>query len=293
MAEPGTKYPPELYVRFRQTPSSGDDDTLPLGRERQRAPSCCPQGAAALDSKNGSPTTDACEPEGERHLAARRMVNPQRKGRERQLAPRCCPQRAAALDSRNGSPAALARGAVFLDRDGVINNDGYYVNAPEDFELLPGAAAAIRKLNDAGIPVIVITNQGGVALEYIGARDLDAIHDRMDELLALEGAHVDAVYAALAHPDGKSKELCKVSEYRKPAAGMLYQAADDFGIDLARSVMVGDTTTDVAAGLNAGCKALLVKTGFGGSDGRSPAKPDAIVKDLAAAVDWILDKPNA
>jgi len=182
-----------------------------------------------------------------------------------------------------------AGAAAFLDRDGVINDDADYVNAPDDFKLLPGAAGAIRRLNEAGLLVVVITNQGGVALEYIDIDALDAIHDRMDELLTSEGAHVDAVYAALAYPDGTVKALRKASVFRKPAAGMLLRAADDLGIDLGRSVMVGDTTTDVAAGQSAGCRTLLVETGFGGRDRRSPATPDAIVADLPAAVDWILE----
>jgi len=170
----------------------------------------------------------------------------------------------------------------------VINNDGDYVNTVDDFVLLPGAAAAIRRLNNAGIPVIVITNQGGVALEYITVDDLDAIHDEMDRQLAMEEAHVDAVYAALAHPDGSVRELRKESPFRKPGSAMLFQAADDLALDLTRSVVVGDTTTDTQAGRSAGCRTVLVRTGFGGKDGRANATPDVVVADLAAAVEWIL-----
>lgn len=191
-------------------------------------------------------------------------------------------------DGGRGGHGSL-RPAAFLDRDGVVNNDGDYVNTVEDFELLPGAAAAIRRLNEAGIPVVIITNQGGVALEYITREELDRIQEKMDRLLEEADAYVDAVYAALAHPEGKVKELRKSSRYRKPAAGMIYQAADDLGLDLARSVMVGDTTTDIAAGASAGCKTILVRTGFGGRDGRSPVPSDLVVDDLAGAVDWVLE----
>jgi histidinol-phosphate phosphatase family protein len=183
-----------------------------------------------------------------------------------------------------------ARAAVFIDRDGVINDDGDYVNTAEDFELYPGVADAIRRLNDNGWLVIVVTNQGGVALEYTTLEELDAIHSKMVRLLDRVGAHVDAIYAALAFPDGTIPELRLESPYRKPGAGMLYQAQDDLGIDLPRSFLVGDTTTDIAAGKNAGCTAILVRTGFAGSDRRAPARPDHVVADLSAAVDLILKR---
>ena len=179
--------------------------------------------------------------------------------------------------------------AAFLDRDGVINNNGHYVNSQEDFQLLPGAAAAIRRLNEAGLPVVVVTNQGSVALEYLTLDELGRIHDAMDTLLAAEGAHVDAVYAALTYPSGTIPELTRESHYRKPSPGMLEQARDDLGIDLARSTMVGDATTDILAGQRAGCRTILVKTGFAGEDGWTEADPDHVVADLAAAVDLILD----
>jgi len=178
--------------------------------------------------------------------------------------------------------------AVFLDRDGVINDDGDYVNCAEDFELLPDTAQAIRRLNEAGLPVVVVTNQGGVALEYRSVEELDAIHAKMARLLAVESAHVEAIYGALAFPEATIPELRLVSRFRKPGTGMLYQASDDLAIDLTQSTIVGDTTTDVAAGKNAGCTAILVRTGLGGRDKRSDALPDLTVDDLPAAVEWIL-----
>jgi histidinol-phosphate phosphatase family protein len=184
--------------------------------------------------------------------------------------------------------ASDTRGAAFLDRDGVINDDQDYVNTPAEFALLPGAACAIRRLNDAGVPVVVVTNQGGVAFGYLSVADLDSVHDEMDRQLAKEGAHVDAVYAALAHPEGSVRELRRESIFRKPAAGMLHQAADDLALDLRQSILVGDTTTDVQAGRSAGCRTILVRTGYGGRDGQANVVPDAVVPDLAAAVEWIL-----
>jgi len=178
--------------------------------------------------------------------------------------------------------------AAFLDRDGVINNDGRYVNTVEAFALLPGAADAIRRLNDAGIPVVVITNQGSVALKYLTRADLERIHDKMEKLLAAQGAHVDAVYSALAHPEGTVPELAKVSEYRKPATGMIDRAREDLGIDPGRSYVVGDATSDILAGSRARCTTILVETGFGGTDGKAEAIPDHVVADLSAAVELIL-----
>ena len=178
--------------------------------------------------------------------------------------------------------------AAFLDRDGVINNNGNYVNSADDFELLPGAADAVRRLNDAGIPVIVVTNQGSVALEYITREALEAVHDKMDRLLAERGAHVDAVYAALTHVRGSIPHLATESRYRKPDPGMIEQAEQDLGVDPSRSFMVGDASTDILAGKRAGCRTILVNTGFAGGDGNVDVTPDVTVADLAAAVEWIL-----
>jgi len=192
-------------------------------------------------------------------------------------------------DPANPGSGSPERAGVFLDRDGVINSNAWYINTPDEFQLLPGAAAAIRRLNAAGVPVVVVTNQGGVALGYVTEKMVGRIHDRMDELLSAEGAHVDAVYASLAYPDGAVPSLSIESPYRKPAIGMLAQARDDLGIGLLLSTMVGDATTDILAGQRAGCRTILVRTGFAGEDGWAEAKPDAVVADLPAACDLILN----
>jgi D-glycero-D-manno-heptose 1,7-bisphosphate phosphatase len=178
---------------------------------------------------------------------------------------------------------------VFLDRDGVINDQTAFVNKPDDFRLLPGAAAAIRRLNETGVPVVVVTNQGGIALGYLTEDDLAAIHERMAELLAAEGAHVDAVYSCPYYPGGTIPRYAKESPDRKPGTGMLERARDELGIDLAKSYLVGDATTDILAGLRAGCTTILVLTGFGGSDAKVVAEPDFTVKDLSEAVELILN----
>jgi D-glycero-D-manno-heptose 1,7-bisphosphate phosphatase len=180
--------------------------------------------------------------------------------------------------------------AVFVDRDGVINDQTAFVNKPDDFRLLPGAAAAIRRLNEAGIPVIVVTNQGGIALGYLTEDDLAAIHERMDELLAAEGAHVDAVYSCPYYPNGTIPRYAKDSPDRKPCIGMLERARDDLGIALRKSYLVGDATTDILAGLRAGCTTILVQTGQAGTDGKEVVEPNYTVADLPAAVELILSQ---
>jgi D-glycero-D-manno-heptose 1,7-bisphosphate phosphatase len=180
------------------------------------------------------------------------------------------------------------RMAVFLDRDGVINDQTAFVNEPADFRLLPGAAAAIRRLNEAGIPVVVVTNQGGIALGYLTEDGLAAIHQRMAELLAAEGAHVDAVHYSPFFPKGTVPRYSKESSDRKPGIGMLERARDELGIDLRKSYLVGDATTDILAGLRAGCTTILVQTGQAGTDGKEVVAPSYMAADLAAAVDLIL-----
>jgi D-glycero-D-manno-heptose 1,7-bisphosphate phosphatase len=170
----------------------------------------------------------------------------------------------------------------------VINDQTAFVNTPDDFHFLPGAAAAIRRLNEAGIPVVVITNQGGIALGYLIEDDLAAIHHRMADLLAAEGAHVDAVYYSPYLPNGTIPRYAKDSPDRKPGIGMLERARDELGIDLRKSFLVGDATTDILAGNRAGCTTILVQTGFAGSDAKVVAEPDFTVKDLPTAVNLIL-----
>jgi D-glycero-D-manno-heptose 1,7-bisphosphate phosphatase len=187
---------------------------------------------------------------------------------------------------------ALVRpgGAVFLDRDGVISEQTAFVNRPEDLVLINGAAEAIARLNHAGLPVAVITNQGGIAMGYLTEGDLTEIHERMERLLAEVGAHVDGIYYCPHHAQATVPAYSVDCSCRKPNIGMLEQARDDLGIDLRKSVLVGDATTDILAGIRAGCSTILVETGFGGENGKAEATPDAVVADLPAAVDLILSE---
>lgn len=161
------------------------------------------------------------------------------------------------------------RPALFLDRDGVINDDAGYLRHPEDVRLIPGAAATIATANRLGIPVVVVTNQGGIGLGLMGWAEFAAVQERLLDLLAAKGAIVDAVFASPYHPRGLGDYAHPNHESRKPNPGMLLAAAEWLAIDLARSWIVGDHARDMEAGRNAGLAGgLHVLTGHGGEDGQ-------------------------
>jgi len=152
--------------------------------------------------------------------------------------------------------------AVFLDRDGVINAYRGFIRNIADFELLPGAAEAIRTMNGKGYLVIVVTNQPVIARGEVTWEQLDEIHNKMETLLGMQGAYIDGVYFCPHHPnkgyEGEVTELKIDCNCRKPKPGMLLKAAEDFNIDLEHSWMVGDSGNDIKAGLAAGCRTALV-----------------------------------
>lgn len=177
--------------------------------------------------------------------------------------------------------------AVFLDRDGVLNPHipGGYLLSAEDVRLLPGVARAVRRLNDANLPVIVISNQQGVGKALMTLGDLTAIERRMEALLREEdGAKITRCYYSTELQSDNSPR-------RKPAPGMLLEAAEDFGLRLDETVFLGDSATDIQAGKAAGVGAaiLLLSGGSYSADGMTPA-PDFVFADLPSAVDWILEK---
>jgi D-glycero-D-manno-heptose 1,7-bisphosphate phosphatase len=155
------------------------------------------------------------------------------------------------------------RPAVFLDRDGVVIEDAHYLADPAQVRLLPGAAEAIARLNRLGIPVIVATNQAGVAHGLFPESCVAAVHRRLDELLAEHDAHVDRYDYCPHHPAAKVPKYRVVCACRKPSPGMLLRAAEECGIDLGRSYLLGDKLSDLEAGRRAGCRVLLVRTGYG------------------------------
>lgn len=188
----------------------------------------------------------------------------------------------------------MKRGAFFLDRDGTINFDHEYIGDPDRIELLPGAAQAIKRAQDAGFLIVVVTNQSGVNRGLIKPENLPRVNKRLDDLLLSEaGAIIDSYKICLHTPS----ENC---ECRKPKPKLVLDAVKEMNIDLQRSVFVGDRLTDIGAGKNAGCRySIMIRTGKGVKEEAlnqraSESKPgiefspDFICDDLAGAVDWAL-----
>ncbi|MGQ9778663.1 MAG: D-glycero-alpha-D-manno-heptose-1,7-bisphosphate 7-phosphatase [Bacillota bacterium] len=190
------------------------------------------------------------------------------------------------------------RPAVFLDRDGTISEEIGYIRDPAQYRLLPGAAAAIRRLNERGIPVILVTNQSGPARGFYGEETVLAVLDEMRRQLAKEGAHLDGVYYCPHLPGGIVPAYAVECDCRKPRPGMLLRAAEEHGLDLARSFMVGDKVSDVEVARRVGCRSILVLTGYGRSLWADRSlwhnlAPDLVAQDLTEAVEWILGRLEA
>lgn len=190
--------------------------------------------------------------------------------------------------------------AVFLDRDGVINELIYYPEAgiidspftPEQFRLLPGVGQAICKLNQAGYKVIVVSNQPGVAKKNFTIDTLDRMNDKLKTALSEENAHVDAIYYCYHHPEGKIPRYSIECECRKPKPGLLLQGKEAFKLDIKKCYMVGDNLTDIKAGQNAGCKTILIgkkKCEMCHLMDELGVEPDIIALNLAEAVAHILN----
>ncbi len=178
--------------------------------------------------------------------------------------------------------------ACFLDRDGVVNEEVNYLWEPDKVQIVPGTAAALRKLKEHGFMTIVITNQAGVARGYYGEKDIHAVHQRIRELLQAEGALIDDFYYCPHHEKFTGECAC-----RKPAPGMLLAAAAKYDIDMKKSLMVGDRLSDLEAGESAGCAvSYLVRTGYGeevlAGGGVPPQFP--VMENLSAAVDDFLTR---
>jgi len=183
--------------------------------------------------------------------------------------------------------------ALFLDRDGTLNREVGYISHPDQLRLIAGAAQAVARINASPYRAIVVTNQSVVARGDCGEEELQWIHAELAAQLGAAGAHLDAVYYCPHYPDGSFP--CGVAALkiactcRKPETGLIDRAARDLGIDLARSWVIGDTTTDLELARRAGCRSILVHTGHAGKDGRYPTRPDIEAADIAEAVDFILD----
>lgn len=183
--------------------------------------------------------------------------------------------------------AKHSRPAVFLDRDGTLNVEVNYLRRAGDLELVAGAGPALAALKQRGYMLIGVTNQAGIARGLLDETVLGAIHERLQELLAAGGARLDAIYFCPHHPEFTGPCCC-----RKPLPGMLLQAAAELELDLERSWMVGDTAADIAAGHAAGCRSILVRTGYGAAfvEADGAQAPAAVVDDIAAAARYIISQ---
>ena len=173
--------------------------------------------------------------------------------------------------------------AIFLDRDGTINKYVGFLRNIDDFELLPGVAEAVKRINTSGYLAIVVTNQPVIARGEVTWSELEYIHNKMETLLGLEGAYLDAIYCCPHHPhkgyEGEVPELKIDCDCRKPKPGMLLKAAEDFNIDLSQSWMVGDGGNDIKAGKMAGCRTALV--------GKGSFEQDVTVQSLQELVSYL------
>lgn len=179
------------------------------------------------------------------------------------------------------------RPALFCDRDGTLIHDAHYLRDPDQVRLLDGAVAMLRALRDAGWALVVVTNQAGIARGLITAAQYDAVRARLDALLAAEGVTLDATYHCPHHPDFTGPCRC-----RKPGTALYEAAAADLGIDLARSVWIGDRWHDVAPALLFGGRGILVPSVDTPADEQARAARDALVLPDRAAVTAALRPPG-
>ncbi|HUR33799.1 MAG TPA: HAD family hydrolase [Vicinamibacterales bacterium] len=181
--------------------------------------------------------------------------------------------------------------AVFLDRDGTLIEEVGYLDRPERIVLYPFAADAIRALNRAGIRIVMVTNQSGVARGFFTEAVVERCHRHIADLLGAAGAHIDAYYYCPHHPDGRVPQYAVRCDCRKPGRALVDRAVREFGVDPARSFTVGDRWVDIGLARTVGARGVLVRTGYGASEEhKRPAdrSAHAVVDNLAAAASWIL-----
>jgi D-glycero-D-manno-heptose 1,7-bisphosphate phosphatase len=175
---------------------------------------------------------------------------------------------------------------VFLDRDGTVAAEVGYLTDLDRLVLVPGAGAAVRRINRAGLLAVLVTNQSGAARGLFPVGQIDAAHERLRALLAAHGARLDAIYVCPHYEGGAVPELAVACDCRKPKAGLFASAVADLGIDAARSYAVGDHARDLVPAASLGARTVGVRTGYAAAE--DGFAPDHVADDLAAAVDWIL-----
>ncbi len=181
--------------------------------------------------------------------------------------------------------------AVFLDRDGTINEEVGYLNSLDKLVIYPQAVQAIRWLNESGMKCLVVTNQSGIARGYFSEAFVSEVHQYMGELVAREAAHLDGFYFCPHHPEGQGayRQRCLC---RKPEPGLVLKAAADFGVDLGRSYLIGDTLRDIETAQKAGVRGVLVRTGYGqaaeAENAAGGIRPLHVADDILGAVRWVM-----
>ena len=181
--------------------------------------------------------------------------------------------------------------AVFLDRDGTLIHDIGYLRFARQLALYPWSIDAVRALNQAGLPVVVTTNQSGVARGILTEPMIEDVHRHLSMMLDAGGARIDAYYYCPHHPEGTVEIYRRQCDCRKPGCGMIERASADLDLDPARSFVVGDKWLDVGAARAAGARGILVRTGYGATEETEPQAgltADAVVDNLVEAVSWIL-----
>jgi D-glycero-D-manno-heptose 1,7-bisphosphate phosphatase len=179
----------------------------------------------------------------------------------------------------------MSRRAIFIDRDGTLIMDKDYLHSPEEVEFIPGAIAALARATAAGFAIVMITNQSGVGRGYFTLEDVHKVHEYISNECRTDQVEFLKIYIAPEHPDQPSRG-------RKPSPQFLFDARDEFGLDLGRSYMIGDKLIDLEAGWNAGLRrSILVRTGYGKKveeqDGAA-LRNAVVTDDICSAIDWIL-----
>lgn len=187
----------------------------------------------------------------------------------------------------------MSRPAVFIDRDGTINEQRGYINHISRFVPLPGVGEAIRLLNRHDFLAIIVSNQSGVARGYFPIELVHEVHDHLRELLRKEGALIDGIFFCPHYPKGKVRKYSIECNCRKPGPGLIEKAREDFDIDMRASYVIGDRVSDIELAQRCNLKGILVKTGYGLGEleyvfPHSPFEPLHIAEDLLDAVRWII-----
>ena len=176
--------------------------------------------------------------------------------------------------------------AVFLDRDGTLNVDRNYLSDPAQLEIIPGVGPALRRLMDAGFLLFIVTNQSGIGRGYYTLANMHAVNERLCVELVKDGVRFEKIYFAAESPEQPSRG-------RKPSPQFLFDARDEFGLDLSQSYMIGDKLIDLECGWNAGVKkSILVRTGYGAEVEQKSAaglKDALVINNLSEAINWILN----